>query len=98
MPGGSRKQRMHSRDQGHKKQKRNRSVSPSKTQPRRKRFKHSSSQQEEQDTQTELRILKLKVDFLTAQVKLLQHKLHTNSHSQTHEMEEAHKKSSCIIM
>ena len=97
MPGGSRKQRMHSRDREHKTQKRNRSVSPSEPKVTRKRFKHSSSQQEDPDTQTELRILKLKVDFLTAKVNLLQYQLH-NAHSQTNEMEEAHKKSYCILM
>ena len=97
MPGGSPKQRLHSRDREHKKQKRNRSISPSEPKVSRKRFKHSSSQQEELDTQTELRILKLKVDFLTTQLNLIQHQLH-NSRSQTYEMEEAHKKSYCIIM
>ena len=96
MPGVSRKQRMHSQDRGHKKQKRYRSVSPSQPQSTRKRFKQSLSQ-EELDRQTELRTLKLKVDFLTAQVKLIHNQLHI-SRSQTHEREDAHQKSFCIIV
>ena len=97
MPGRSRKHRKHILDQGYTKRKRYRSCSPSQEQATRKRFKQSISQQELLDTHTEIRSLKLQVDILTAQVKLLQRELR-NFSPQTHEMEQPPKRSSCIIL
>ena len=95
MPKRGRK-RHNSRDREYSKKRRYTSCSPTRGRDTWKASKHSQSKGDMMDTATEIRMLKMKLDLLTAQINLLRKQLHYNRQA-AHTGKEAHK-SFCILM
>ena len=95
MPKRRRKQ-LYSRDREYCKKRRYASCSRSRGRPTRKALTPSQSKEDVMDTATEIRMLKMKLDLLTAQINLLRKQLHHNNQA-AHTGQKAHE-SFCILM